>query len=296
MRHAFIILAHKNPEQLLRLLHRLSHPQMDAYIHLDAKVDKKNWEQVFEHPQTYYVTDRISVTWAGYGTIAAALKGIESVRKSGKQYEYIHLISAQDYPLASADDIYKYFKSNGRKQFLDILPSASLRPMMKKITQWHFEDWKIPGKYRVTQLINKILPDRKHPLGLEVFGGSLWWSLSSDCAFWCLDYINQHPQLKRFYKYTWGGDEFIFQIVIMNSHFRQQVHNDYLRYVDWSEGHAHPKILTREDLPAILKSGKLFARKFDAAKAPEVLDAIDQNIKKQVLNQGQTIYRDSSKL
>lgn len=278
MRHAFIILAHKQPAQLLRLLHRLSHPHIDAFIHLDAKVDKKDWEHVSERPQTFYVADRVSVTWAGYGTIAAALKGIAGVRNTGNHYDYVHLISAQDYPLAAAGDLYNYFEQHPGRQYLDVLTPAALQPMLKKITQWHFEDWNIPGKYKVTQLINTLLPARKHPLGLEVFGGSLWWSLTADCAYWCLDYISRHPQLERFYKYTWGGDEFIFQTVIMNSDFRAQVHNDHLRYIDWSEGHAHPKAFTMADLPAILQSGKLLARKFDAAGAPEVLDAIDAHV------------------
>jgi hypothetical protein len=52
------------------------------------------------------------------------------------------------------------------------------------------------------------------------------------------------------------------------------VNND-LRYIDWSMGGVSPKTLSIDDAEAILASGKLFARKFDLSKGPELLDLID---------------------
>ena len=51
--------------------------------------------------------------------------------------------------------------------------------------------------------------------------------------------------------------------------------NDNLRYIDWSEGKDSPKTLTIADKDAILASPKLYARKFDMAKEPGVLDFLD---------------------
>ena len=53
--------------------------------------------------------------------------------------------------------------------------------------------------------------------------------------------------------------------------------NDDLRYLDWSREPA-PAVLTRDDLPALLGSGKLFARKFDPTVDSEVLDALDRHL------------------
>ncbi|MEC5144388.1 beta-1,6-N-acetylglucosaminyltransferase [Chitinophaga sp. 212800010-3] len=282
MKLAFIILCHKNPAQLARLLDRLQHPQVDCFVHLDAKANLNKWRQVLTRPQVYLVPDRVNVTWAGYGTIQAALNGISAAVNAHRHYSSMHLISAQDYPLTDISTIYHFFSSKPAVQFLDLLPDEGLQRMMGKITGWHFEDLKMPGKYRLTTLLNKLLPKRRHPLGLTVYGGSLWWSLSSECATWCMEYINSHPQLKRFYKYTWGGDEFIFQTVIMNGPYRNSVINDHCRYIDWSEGHAHPKTFSEDDLERILSSGKLFARKFDMDKTPALLDRIDEAARKHV--------------
>ncbi|NLR60192.1 beta-1,6-N-acetylglucosaminyltransferase [Chitinophaga polysaccharea] len=275
MRIAFIILSHKNPQQLCRLLGRLQHPAVDCYIHLDAKANILEWQDALHFPQVSFITKRANVTWAGYGTIRAALNGIEHIGATGKQYGFIHLISAQDYPLADIDVLYHFFAGNPGQQFLDLLPPEALQRMMSKITAYYFEDLRFPGKYRIASLVNKILPARRHPFNLEVYGGSLWWSLTQECALWCAQYVKDHPRLERFYKYTWGGDEFIFQTLIMNSPFKDTVRNSYMRYIDWSEGHAHPKTFTIQDLDKILQSGQLLARKFDMDKAPELLDQID---------------------
>ena len=38
-RHAFLIMAHNNKEQLLELLRQLDHTRNDIYIHIDRKLN-----------------------------------------------------------------------------------------------------------------------------------------------------------------------------------------------------------------------------------------------------------------
>lgn len=276
MRIAFIILAHKNPLQLERLLRRLSHPQVDCYVHLDAKADMPAFQPLLRMPQVYFIPKRSQVNWAGFGTIRASLDSMEVVLAAQRNYTHLHLISAQDYPLLPIREILDFFATHPGKEFIDILPPDALSAVMTKITRYHFEDIQFKGKYFLTGCVNKILPARKTPMGLETWGGSLWWSITEPCATYCIDFIKQHPAFLHFYKYSWGGDEFIYQTIIMNHPgFRKQVMYDNLRYIDWSEGKAHPRTFTINDLPAMLQSGKLFARKFDIATGTDILDQLD---------------------
>lgn len=64
----------------------------------------------------------------------------------------------------------------------------------------------------------------------------------------------------------------------MNSSFRDRVAPDDLRYVDWTGGGDHPKVLTLRDLDALLASSKLFARKFDPTVDEVVLDRLDATV------------------
>jgi hypothetical protein len=43
MRQAYVVTAYKDPAQIERLIKRLSHESFDFYIHLDKKIDKKNF-------------------------------------------------------------------------------------------------------------------------------------------------------------------------------------------------------------------------------------------------------------
>jgi hypothetical protein len=91
-----------------------------------------------------------------------------------------------------------------------------------------------------------------------------------------LDFINAHPKIRRFAKYTWAPDEYLIPTIIMNSPFRETVVPDNYRYLDWSQGGANPKILTTKDFEALIKTDKLLARKFDIKVDTTILDMLDE--------------------
>ncbi|SKA46087.1 Core-2/I-Branching enzyme [Chitinophaga eiseniae] len=280
MKIAFIIQVHKQPAQLERLLKSLAHPQVDCYVHIDAKCALTEWEPVLALPQVYLVKERANVTWAGWGIIQASLNGMNAVLRSGTNYAWVTLLSGQDYPLQPIDGILRFLAKQTGKQFMNVISEEALRPMMTKMEHYHFVEYNFPGKYKLAQLLTALLPRRKAPLGLKLYCGSAWWTLTMDCVRFCVEYEQQHPALRRYFRLTWGADEFIFQTILMNNEVYRSQLTDYLHYIDWSAGKEHPKVLGLEDMEALMLSGKCFARKFDYG-AP-VLDRIDEIIKKPV--------------
>jgi hypothetical protein len=71
-------------------------------------------------------------------------------------------------------------------------------------------------------------------------------------------------------------EEFFFQTALMDSRFESTLVADNKRKIIW-DGGPHPRTLTTADLPALLTSGAWFARKFDDAVDPDLLDAIDRH-------------------
>jgi hypothetical protein len=108
-------------------------------------------------------------------------------------------------------------------------------------------------------------------------------SLTADAVRYVLQYLGDHPEVVRFFEHTWAPDELIFQTILYNSPFRSSLVNDNLRYIDWSEAQASPKVLTEEDFDLLAASGKLFARKFDLSRFPAVIDKIDRRIREDQL-------------
>jgi hypothetical protein len=276
MKIAHLILIHKNATQLERLIRLLDHPAFDFYIHVDKKTDIKPFLQSAERKNVFMVQRRAKVYWAGFGTIQATLNGFREILLAG-DYDYINVISGQDFPLKSPGKIYQYIEKRLGSEFITCESiEGSWSIAAPRIRQYHLINWRIPGKFRLEKWINKFLPPRKFPFNHQIVGRANWFTLTPAAIRYCLEFINQHPELIRYYKYCWGADEFVFSTILYNSNFRDRI-VDNLIYVDWTgQTQGHPRILLTQDLPALKSSDKLFGRKFDMEVDASIITLLEE--------------------
>jgi hypothetical protein len=281
-------MAHKNPEQLERLIVAMKHPMFDLYIHLDKKTDIKAFNHLTEYDNVFFIQNRIECNWGGYSFVKAILNSVAEVLSSGLNYQFINLMSGQDYPLKTADEIYRYLSDNLNMSFIayERVDHSWWEHAVSRYKFYHFTDCKLMGRYILQKITNKLMPRRKFPLDLTLYGStnSSWWILSADAAQYLVDFIKDNAKLKRFMRFTWGADEFLITTIIMNSPFKDRVINDNLRHIDWSFGGSHPKVFAKNDLNDLVKTNKYFARKFDINIDKEILDLIDENSRTPVKN------------
>jgi hypothetical protein len=281
MRIAHIIMAHKNPNQLKRLVERLNHPNFDVYIHIDKKALIDDFQQISTLNQVWLLKDRIDCNWGGNSLLTGILRALKEVTESGKNYDFINLISAQDYPLVPTEDMYNYFYKNLGTNFLSFEESKDSEWWKKAVhryEKYHLTDYNFKGKYLVQKVLNTFLPKRKFPLEIDLYGGckSTWWTISGECAKYVIEALLTNRKLNNFLKFSWGTDEFAIPSIIMNSPFKKNTINENMRYIDWSEGNAHPKLLGSDDFEKIKSSGMLFGRKFDIEFDEAILNKIDR--------------------
>lgn len=277
MKLAHLILAHNQPAQLERLIKRLAHPDADIYIHLDKKTPIEPFAHLQQLPNVFFVQNRVKVYWGSYNIVQATLNGFKKILHSGKTYQFVNLLSGQDYPLTSAAKIHAYLAANPGTAFMNYLQfDPNWTEALPRIQEYHFNNLQIKGRYILQKLVNTLLPKRVLPNGLVPVGRSQWFTIPLDCVSYILDYWESNPKLQRFIKLTWGPDEFIFQTILYNSVHKNAMVNNDLRYIDWTGGGVSPKTLTVADAPALLASGELFARKFDQEKDSEILDLLDK--------------------
>ncbi|MEO6150549.1 MAG: beta-1,6-N-acetylglucosaminyltransferase [Mucilaginibacter sp.] len=280
MKIAHLILAHSQPGQLKRLIGRLAHPDADIYIHLDEKTPMQPFEQLQKLPNVFFVTNRIKVHWGTFAIVQATINGFREIIRSGKEYSYVNLLSGQDYPLKSAEEIHQFLNANPGKAFMNALVAEThWLEALPRVQLYHFNSFRFPGRFMLQKLVNKIAPPRKMPDGLVLVGRSQWFTITAQHVKYILNYWDKHPALQRFMKLTWAPDEFIFQTLLYNSKFKGDMVDDDLRYIDWSGGGASPKTLVMEDAEKLTTSGKYFARKFDEMKDSAVMDLLDSRIK-----------------
>jgi hypothetical protein len=274
-RIAYVISAYKYPEQLGRLTRRLSTSTSSFSIHVDRKtlprVFRAMVAETEDVPNVRFLPRHVS-HWGGFGHVRATLKGLADVIERGVPFDYVVLLTGQDYPLRSATAIEEYLGKADGRSFMNHWPLPH-RPWGPRGGFERLQDWHFVTFFR----IHLALPLRRRlPGGLEPYGGGAYWCLSRPVAEYIHEFVLQNPAYVRFFEHVLIPDELFFQTIVVNSSLRETIVNDNLRFIDWSREPA-PAILRVSDFPALVESGKLFARKFDSTVDSRILDMLDHH-------------------
>lgn len=118
MRHAIIILAHKNIKQVVRLVKYFEH-NCYVIVHIDKKqiVDTECLAELKYLPQVVSVSRQYDVNWGGFSVLECEL-GMLRQAVDQTNADFFHLISGQDYPVRSLDFFLDFFKKNRDKDYL----------------------------------------------------------------------------------------------------------------------------------------------------------------------------------
>jgi len=282
---AYLILVHKSPRQLARLIDALQHPDVTFFVHVDDKVEDAQFRYMTrQQGNVRFIGPRQVVEWGGWNMVEAELALTRAAVKAGA--DYLVLLSGSDYPVWSSRRLFNFFSAT-EKCYLEHyrIPSRYWdRGGLNRVRQWWLCDDPIKLRSRVwrrtagriwrsvwhrliryplnltMKLCFELGLRRRTPAGLTFYVGSQWWAMSRACAEYMLDFRARHRDIVRFYRHSHVPDEGFFQTVIMNSPLRDQVVNDNLRFIEW-DGGFNPRVLDQNDLEAILKSGAAFARK-----------------------------------
>lgn len=278
MKIVYIILAHKLPEQLVRLVKKLNSNNVSFLIYVDKKTDNEIFKKMVEPLHAYenvYFLKRYISNWGTIGHIEATLEGIRKALALHFDFDYVILLTGQDYPIKSNEYIQKFLEDSNRQSYLEYfsLPSEIWKTEnggMDRINYWHLYFLGRPHKiFPIPSLIKKkILKD------INLFGGRSNWCLDRDCVEYIDEYLRRSDSFVKFCKHVGLPDEIFFQTILLNSNLKDRLVNENLRYVVWVDL-PNPAILGSQDYEQFINSSKLFARKFDITCDANVLDMID---------------------
>lgn len=286
MNFVYLILTHKNPAQVYRLIQALNSIESSFIIHVDAKVEIRPFIKFFENyppGKILFCPDRKNIDWGSYSMVEATMSMIHFLFQMELKADYVHLISGQDYPIKNNKEIVKFFKNNNGKNFIEFFslptPKWAEYGMLRIRYLWCVNEFKCiyynDLDYKKSNNLIHHLPDVITP-----YGGSQWWSLHIDCVRFLMEEYNKDNILFQFYRYTFIPDEMLFQTLILNSYLKDTVVNDNFRFIKWSNGSWHPDIIGLDHFSSLKTEGKLFARKFESVNDKTVLELLD-------------VYRDS---
>jgi hypothetical protein len=278
MKIAYLIRAHYAPAQLGRLVDRLDSENAAFFIHISARTSggthSKMQQAVGERANVQWV-ERVATYYAGFSLVQSTIVGLQAIA-AAEPTSHTVILSGQDYPARPTPEIEQFFQQQPGKSFVEhfVLPVADKWPGehggLDRIRYRYFE--RINYKTRTLRL--PILR-RRFPPGLQPYGGGAWCALSHDAVRYITSFVDQKPDVVRFFRHVKIPDEIFMHTVLLNSPLRDTVVGNDVHYIDWSHGGAHPKTLGTEDYDRILESGKLFARKFDVRYDSTILDLLD---------------------
>lgn len=280
MKVAHLIMAHKAPAQLERLLRRLTYPNFHLFVHIDKKTDISEFEYLKKLDSVFFIEHRRVCNWGGFSFVRAITEAVREILSKETHYGFINLLSAQDYPIKSNQHIYDFLSANRGQNFISyeqLGRSQWWEHAKTRYEKYHFTDIGIKGRYQIQRLANFFLPKRIFPLQVKMYGSSnaSWWMLSADSLRCIIDTMDRNKKLISFMKFTWGADEFLYTTILMNSEMRFVTINDNYRYIQWSPEKPNPDILSIRELDVVVNSHCLFARKFDHNVDKDILNAID---------------------
>src|SRR5580704_2444075 len=235
MRIACIIMAHKGPQQIERFIKKFNGFPFDFYIHIDKKINILPFEYLADLPQVYFITKRVQVRWASYSYIVAIIHSLKQILETRIRYDFISIMSGQDYPIKPVAEIHHTIEKNAGRNFINYEEGDEWwSHAISRINKYHFTNFGFRGRYRLQFFLNALLPLRKFPLPYKLYGGpkAMCMTLSNECATYVLDFIESNKKLRRFMRFTWGPDEFIVPTIIMNSKFKATVINNNFYYID----------------------------------------------------------------
>ena len=273
-KHAYLIMAHTQPELLKKLLERLDDERNDIYLHIDSKAKDYPISDVAAvlKKSKCIVTERTDVKWGSYSQIHCEMVLLKEAVKT--EHSYYHLLSGMDLPIKSQDEIHTFFDEYAGLEFVDEdLPEIN-QSALSRVKYFHtfygkagsMEDilGAVETKLQRLMGVNRLKKEKN-----VIFQkGRNWFSITHGLAKLV---VEKEEWIRRIFAKTVCGDEVFLQTVARNSEYAEKICNPNTmpeipdtRLIDWTRGsNNNPYVFREIDLEELKNSRALFARKFD---------------------------------
>lgn len=298
LRHAYLIIAHSNWDQLTILLDALDAKNHTIYIHIDKKVknvplDKLKNAVKFSH---IYIYQEYKVYWGSYALVQTELFLFEKAHQ--QHFDYYHLLSGADLPIKSQQYIDDFFEKRKGFEFVHFDTDERLKndkEIGRRTRLYHFlqnyrRRYKISVVNSFFTFLERVLLVIQLLLGVNrmkkysefvIKYGSQWVSITDDLV----SYILKNKKIiDEIFSCTNCADELFIQTLVYNSEYKNKLYNKNfdddncgnMRLVDIKKRgkNGNPYIWKISDLNEIKNSPCLFARKFDKNKDIKIIEKV----------------------
>lgn len=286
-KHAYLIIAHNNWKILEKLLILLDDKRNDIYLHIDRKSDFMDFSNKV-HDANLSIYHEIDVRWGDVSQIEVELF-LFNAAYCKREYSYYHLISGNDLPIKTQDEIHTFFNRNYPTEFIgfslgmicdDRINKIHAFPRLQRIkSRWGNKMLSLLRAFGV--FLQNKLNYNHYKLNEKLMMGPNWVSITEKAVGLIL---SKKDLIMKQYRYSSCADEVYKQTIIGNSFLFNNVYDkkdDYngcMRLIDWSKG--NPYIFRSVDFELLMSSERMFARKFDEKIDIYIVEKIFEKLNK----------------
>jgi hypothetical protein len=306
----YLVLSHKQPQQVVRLVRRLRPEGSDSHVilHHDESVSYFDPALLRGVGNVHRIPSQ-PVTWGDFSHVEAILRGLRWVRNH-LDFDWVVLLSGQDYPIHPLPEVEEFLSATEFDGFVKGSPVGwGADADREGMRRYFYRYYRVPlpaflsppfeGEHRPAARMARKMRDAQALFSVKTapsggyFGlrrfrhgfsttfpcyrGSTWFTISPECVDSVESFLRENPWYVRHYRRTRSAAESFFITILLNDP-RLNLSLDHLRYIRFRGNSPNPKILTMRDLEAVLSSGKHFARKFDIDVDAAVLDQLDERV------------------
>lgn len=267
------VLSHRDPPLVRRLVERLLEGERTVVlVHHDPRgpaLDLPRSDRVL------FVPDPQPCRWGRIGFAQAMLRMVDVAGRSVPDLSWLLLISGQDYPCRSMVQIEAELASSPHDAYLRWLPVADPRedvhPWQQRTRRRYLHRLRVPFSHR------HVPAPRRSPFrdGVGLYVGDTWPNLGAAAVAHLRGQQALRARVEPYLRWCQCPDEALLPTLLMNGAERLSIVNDRKRYVCWTEGDVHPRLLQAADAPDILGSADFFARKVDQEHSGQLLSLLD---------------------
>lgn len=270
---AFILLCHKNPEAIVQQAQQLTAAGDYIAIHFDASSPKSDFAEISDalgdNPNVIFAKKRVRCGWGEWSLVRATLLALHAAMENFQHASHFYMVSGDCMAIKSASYAHQFLDQNDRDfiESHDFFESDWIKTGFKEerlIYRHLFNErsrkWMF---YQSFELQKKLGLKRALPSDLQFMIGSQWWCLRRRTVETVLDFIDQRPDVLRFFKTTWIPDETFFQTLVRHLVPGPEIDSRTLTFLMFTD-YGMPVTFYNDHYDLLLGQNGLFARKISA--------------------------------
>lgn len=272
MKLGFVVICHESPGPIADLARTLCIDGDPVCIHFDKRASDENYEtlrQSLAEVPDALMAPRVPCGWGEYSLVAATLNGLKELRKTGRDLDYVCLLSGADITLKSIAALKAFLEPHRESgtEFIQSNPMNIRKWVVAGMERERFDYRHLFNERRHPRLFNlcwksqRLLGIRQRvPAELDISLGSQWWCLTWDTCCKILDFIAANLHIDRFFRSTWIPDESYFQTLVRNVVEPRRIAGHSLTHYQFND-YGKPVVYFDEHYDFLRRQNFFFGRK-----------------------------------